>query len=55
MFDVEITFMDGKISRYREYSEWSIDDTGHTLTIKKIGNVHIIPLLNVRDVCIAKN
>lgn len=53
MIKVEVEFMDGKIVRFNQYKSWSIDDTGHTLTIKNDGGVHIIPLLNVRDVYIS--
>ena len=53
MIKVEIEYMDGKIVRFNQYKSWSIDDTGHTLTIKNDSGVHIIPLLNVRDVYIS--
>ena len=54
MLTVEIEYMDGKIVRYNEYTSWSIDNTGHTLTITNSKGVHIVPLLNVRDVYIYK-
>lgn len=55
MITVEVQYMDGKIVRFNRYATWSLDNTGHTLTIKGDAGVHIIPLLNVRDVYISNN
>ena len=55
MLTITVEYMDGKIVKFQKYNTWSIESGGgHTLTIKNEAGIHLIPLLNVRDVYIDK-
>lgn len=51
-YTIEVEYMDGKIVRFKDYTDYKLD--GHNLIFNNDQATRIVPLLNVRAVCITR-